>query len=185
AEIGPGRGTLMKDVLRTLSRLDPAFASAAGFAMIETSPRLSDIQKKALGGIGVPIEWHGSVDKMRPQPLLVVGNELFDAVPVRQYVRAGGKWRERAIGLDAAGHLAFTASVGAPDPSLLPPDADNAPEGAIVELAPARMALMETIAARLQDHGGAGLFIDYGYVQPGVGDTDRPGCGDQRCDAIS
>lgn len=171
AEIGPGRGTLMKDVLRTLSRLDAGFAAKADFAMIETSPRLAEIQKETLANIDAGVRWHDSVENLAPQPLLLVGNELFDAVPIRQYVRASGKWRERAVGLDPDGNLAFVAGAGAPDPSLLPPEAKNAPEGAIIELSPARTALMETIAERIAKHGGAGLFFDYGYTTPALGDT--------------
>jgi SAM-dependent MidA family methyltransferase len=171
AEIGPGRGTLMKDVLRTLSRLGPGFSVEADFAMIETSPRLVEIQKETLGPVGAGAQWHASVDSLAPQPLLIVGNELFDAVPIRQYVRAGSKWRERAVGLDEAGGLTFVAGAGAPDPFLLPPDADSAPEGAVIELSPARTALMETITERIAGHGGAGLFIDYGYTSPALGDT--------------
>ncbi len=48
AEIGPGRGTLMKDMLRTLSRLDPDLANGAASPMIETSPRLAEVQKQTL-----------------------------------------------------------------------------------------------------------------------------------------
>jgi SAM-dependent MidA family methyltransferase len=171
AEIGPGRGTLMKDVLRTLSRLDPGLATGADFAMIETSPRLAEIQKETLSNIDVGISWRDSVENLTPQPLLIVGNELFDAVPIRQYVRTGGKWRERAVGLDEAGGLIFVAGAGAPDPSLLSPEAESAPEGAISELSPARAALMEAIAEWIARHGGAGLFFDYGYATPALGDT--------------
>jgi SAM-dependent MidA family methyltransferase len=73
--------------------------------------------------------------------------------------------------LDPDGNLAFVAGAGAPDPSLLPSNASNAPEGAIIELSPARTALMETIAERIAKHGGAGLFFDYGYTTPALGDT--------------
>jgi SAM-dependent MidA family methyltransferase len=169
AEIGPGRGALMKDVLRTLSKLDPGLA--ADFAMIETSPRLAEIQKETLANIDARVRWYDSVENLASQALLIVGNELFDAVPIRQYVRAGGKWRERAVGLDEAGGLIFVAGAGATDPTLLPPEAENAPEGSIVELSPARTALMETITERIVKHGGAGLFFDYGYTSPALGDT--------------
>ncbi|PSJ58157.1 class I SAM-dependent methyltransferase [Pseudaminobacter soli (ex Li et al. 2025)] len=171
AEIGPGRGTLMKDMLRTLSRLDPAFVSQARLALIETSPRLAEVQRATLGDFATDIEWHPTIDTLPQLPLFIVGNELFDAIPTRQFVRAGGVWRERAVAVDDAGNLQFVAGAGSLDPSLLPPDAHQAPEGAIVEIAPARSALMETIAARITASGGAGLFIDYGYFTPSVGDT--------------
>ena len=171
AEIGPGRGTLMKDMLRTFSRLDPAFAAGASFAMIETSPRLAEIQQRALADQPVRLEWHETVETLPKAPLFIVGNELFDAVPIHQFVRGGAGWRERMIGLDDDDGLRFFAGAGSVDPSLLPDDAKDAPQGAIVEIAPARAALMGTIAERIAGHGGAGLFIDYGYLRPGIGDT--------------
>ncbi|MBZ9757471.1 class I SAM-dependent methyltransferase [Mesorhizobium sp. ESP6-5] len=171
AEIGPGRGTLMKDMLRTLSRLDPALANGAAFAMIETSPRLAEIQKQTLGATPFAIGWHETIETLPHQPLLIVGNELFDAVPIRQFVRAGADWRERMVGLDDADNLCFFAGAGSVDPTLLPRDAADAPQGAIVEIAPARTSLMAAIAERIAAHGGAGLFLDYGHMRPGVGDT--------------
>jgi SAM-dependent MidA family methyltransferase len=172
AEIGPGRGTLMKDMLRTLSRLDPALTAGAFFAMIETSPRLTDIQKQTLAGASAGIGWHETIDTL-PQaaPLLIVGNELFDAVPIHQFIRTGAGWRERVIGLDEVDDLRFFAGAGSLDPTLLPDGAADAPQGAIVEMAPARAALIAAIAERVAGHGGAGLFIDYGHCQPGMGDT--------------
>jgi SAM-dependent MidA family methyltransferase len=171
AEIGPGRGTLTKDILRTLGRLDPALTRSAHFALIETSPRLIEIQKRTLGGTNARITWHTSIETLPPAPLLLIGNELFDALPIRQYVKIASGWHEHVVGLDKDKRLTFMAGAGAPDMALLPPDAADAPEGAIVELAPARTALMETVAQRLADHGGAALFIDYGYDEPGIGDT--------------
>lgn len=171
AEIGPGRGTLMKDMLRTQSRLDPDLANGAAFAMIETSPRLTDVQKQTLGVTPFAIGWHETIDTLPQQPLFIVGNELFDAVPIRQFVRAGAGWRERMVGLDDANELRFFAGAGSVDPALLPADAAEAPQGAIVEIAPARTALMAAIAERIARQGGAGLFLDYGHLQPGVGDT--------------
>ncbi len=161
----------MKDMLRTCSRLDPALTAGASFAMIETSPRLTGIQKQTLAGTSAGIGWHETIDTLSQAPLLIVGNELFDAIPIRQFIRAGAGWRERMIGLDDANGLRFFAGAGSLDPALLPDDAADAPQGAIVEIAPARTALMATIAERLAAHGGAGLFIDYGHLQPGVGDT--------------
>ena len=105
------------------------------------------------------------------QPLLIVGNELFDAIPVRQYVKTDAGWRERMVDIDKDENLILIAGAGSLDPSLLPPDADQAQQGAIFEIAPAREALMQTIAERIKRDGGVGLFIDYGHLVPGVGDT--------------
>src|SRR5262245_35832273 len=105
AEIGPGRGTLMKDIVRTLSKLDPKLVGQAQFAMVETSERLTEIQKQALQGTKARIAWHASVDGLPASPLFIVGNEVFDAIPIRQFVKSAGRWQERVVGLDDAGKL--------------------------------------------------------------------------------
>lgn len=171
AEIGPGRGTLMKDMLRTLARLDPALLRGATVAMVETSPRLTEIQKQTLSGATVMPDWHQTIDTLPRAPLLIVGNELFDAIPIRQYVRTAKGWRERMVGLDDTDHLAFFAGAASLENSLLPVGGSEAQQGSILELSPARSALMASIAAHVARHGGCGLFIDYGYLDPGVGDT--------------
>lgn len=172
AEIGPGRGTLAKDLARTFDRLEPGLRDDATFFLIETSPRLAKAQAAALGNTGGQVEWAKTVDELPSRrPLFIIGNELFDAVPARQFVRTGNGWRERCIGLNTDGELTFVPGSAAINASALPPEAAAAPQGAIWELAPAREALMQQIAERIATDGGAGLFIDYGHVKPGIGDT--------------
>jgi SAM-dependent MidA family methyltransferase len=170
AEIGPGRGTLMKDMLRTLSRLDKDFATTARVRMVETSPRLAEVQKATLAATGFTAEWNVSVSQLPEAPLLIVGNELFDALPVRQYVKTGQGWHERVVAAED-GELVFRAGPSRVDPALLPAAARSAAPGSIFELAPARTALMDEISVLVASRGGAGLFIDYGHAEPGIGDT--------------
>ena len=171
AEIGPGRGTMMNDMARSFRRLDAGLCERSHFALIETSPRLVAVQRAALAGAGLSFSWHESLDSLPDGPLFIVGNELFDAVPVRQFVKTAKGWRERVVGLNEAGELQFMHGPAGLDAALLPADAGAAAEGAVVEIAPARTALMENIAARIAVRGGVGLFIDYGYLEPAVGDT--------------
>lgn len=170
AEIGPGRGTLMKDMVRTLLRIAPELHAAADFRLVEVSPRLIETQAATLRDMPGRFDWHRDIEELPTRPLFIVGNELFDAVPIRQYVRTADGWRERCVAVDD-GNLVFAAGAGSLDGSLLPAGAADAPEGAIAEVAPARSALMEKIARRLADDGGAGLFVDYGYLTPAIGDS--------------
>jgi len=168
AEIGPGRGTLMKDMLRTLGRVAPAMLERPA-ALIEISPRLREVQAATLGEAHV--EWHENLAALPDGPLLLVGNELLDAVPMRQFVKTGSGWRERAVTVDADGGLAFAAAATGIEPGLLPADAATVPAGAIFETAPAREAVASGIGNHLARHGGAALLIDYGYEGPLLGDT--------------
>ncbi|MEQ1943279.1 class I SAM-dependent methyltransferase [Mesorhizobium sp. VNQ89] len=171
AEIGPGRGTLMKDIVRTVGRIAPDLAANATFGLIEASPRLTEVQRQTVGQSGVSITWHATPATLRDQPLLIVGNEIFDALPFRQFVKADAKWLERAIGLDQQGQFHFGIGAATLGSDALPSEAASAPDGSIFEIAPPREALMAEIVERLARYGGAGIFFDYGHLEPGLGDT--------------
>ncbi len=170
-EIGPGRGTLMKDILRAASKLAPDFIKAAQIHMVEISPRLTQIQKETLDTSGFEIQWHEQFCDLPSGPLVLVANELFDAIPIRQYVKSGGRFVDRTVTVDATGDLAFAAGSGSIDTALLPANHATAPDGTVFEIAPARSALMQEIAERVNRERGAALLIDYGHLQQGFGDT--------------
>jgi SAM-dependent MidA family methyltransferase len=170
-EIGPGRGTLMQDMLRVIARLSPDLAAGLEAVMVEASPRLAALQATRLKDERVPIRWESTLDEAPDRAGAIVANELFDAIATRQFVRTPNGWRERVVALDAQGSLVFAAGNGGIDPSLLPPDAALAQLGAIFEIAPAREAMTDRIAAALNHAPGMALLIDYGHLQSGIGDT--------------
>jgi SAM-dependent MidA family methyltransferase len=169
-EIGPGRGTLMADMLRTLGKIAPDFLRSVRVCMVETSPRLTEIQQEKLKDRPGSISWHRDFETIPEGPLILVANELFDALPIRQYVKRDGRFVERLVSA-VEGELYFSAGAGSIDPALLPEGHESAPEGAIFEAAPARTALMQQIAERTVAHRGAALLIDYGHLEAGFGDT--------------
>lgn len=161
-ELGPGRGTLMADVLR-VARAVPRFRSAARVVLVEASDRLRQVQRDRLGPLHPRIAFLDRVPTDRPVYLLA--NEFLDALPIRQFVHRGGAWFERTVGL-VEGRLAFGLS---PFPA---PFREAAPEGAVREIRPAADALVREIAAHIAALGaGAALFVDYGYDGGGYGDT--------------
>jgi SAM-dependent MidA family methyltransferase len=162
-ELGPGRGTLMADILRVAANA-PGFREAASIHLVETSPALKARQAETLSRFG-NVAWHKAFRDVPDGPLFLVANEFFDALPVRQFVRSEGAWRERVVGLDANGHLAFGIGAGLFEPG---PDA---PVGSVLEVNPAAEALMAEVAVRIVAHGGAALVIDYGYERTALGDT--------------
>ena len=139
-ELGPGRGTLASDALRVLR----GAGFKGGVHLVETSPILKAAQAEALPGA----DWHEDIDTLPDAPLLIVANEFFDALPIRQMV-AG---QERKV-MVAAGGLAFDR------------------DGEIVEQSPARESVVRALAARLVRKGGVALLIDYGHARSAAGDT--------------
>jgi SAM-dependent MidA family methyltransferase len=166
-ELGPGRGTLMMDLLRA-ARAMPEFIDAATVRLIEMSPVLMTAQRQALLKSGARVEWHLHLDEVRSDPMLLIANEFFDALPVVQIERTPDGFFERAVGLDVDGKL----QLGLMPVAVTPPEhALGAAIGAIVEMSPARADYAAMIAARLVANPGAALIIDYGHSETAIGDT--------------
>jgi NADH dehydrogenase [ubiquinone] 1 alpha subcomplex assembly factor 7 len=165
-ELGPGRGTLMRDALRASARAED-FQAALSVHLVETSPVLRGRQKDALGDRAVT--WHDSIETLPHVPLITLANEFFDALPIRQFVRGPQQWAERCVVLAEDGEtLSFGLSPrGALAASLLPREA--AP-GDVAELNLAAVSNCTSLARRIVRDGGALLAIDYGYAE-GHGDT--------------
>ncbi|MCL7996803.1 class I SAM-dependent methyltransferase [Brucella sp. 21LCYQ03] len=170
-EIGPGRGTLMSDMLRTIAKLAPQMAESLRVAMVETSPRLIEKQKEKLAPLNASIDWFERFADIPNGPLILVSNELFDAIPFRQFVKANGRFVERLIALNEQDEFQFVSGAAGIDAALLPEGHQTAPEGAIFEAAPARTALMQEIAQCISSTRGAALSIDYGHLKSGFDDT--------------
>ena len=167
-ELGPGRGTLMADILRA-AHIRPDFVDAADVELIEISPVLRDSQRHALNGHNV--RWRESVDEVPSDaPVFLLANEFFDALPVRQLVRRGSHWYERRIGLEA-GQLCFTTDSEPSSATLVPAALRNAFDGDVYEFSEMAERLAQNIGGRVADAGGAALIIDYGHDRPGFADT--------------
>lgn len=160
AECGPGRGTLMADALRAVRRASPGFAQALRLHLVETSPRLRARQAALLPGAA----WHDRVEDLPPGPLLLLGNEFLDALPIRQFVRRGEGWTERFV-RDGA-----FVERPVPDEQPVAPGLAAA-EGAVVELCEPARAVVRHLAARMAASGGAALFLDYGPAASAPGDS--------------
>lgn len=161
-ELGPGRGTLAKDALRTMKR----YGLEPDVHFVEASPKLRQLQLDA-----VPHARHHDDLASLPSagPLLIVGNEFLDALPVRQLVRAAEGWRERMVGLSGDD---FVFVIGRqPMDAAVPGEWRAARQGAIIETSPASAAVTYEIAGRLAAQGGCALLIDYGHADLRGGST--------------
>lgn len=155
AEAGPGRGTLIADALRAVRQVAPDFAAALRLHLIERSPRLRQTQRARVPDA----TWHDRLESLPPGPLLLIGNEFLDALPIRQFVRRDGGWAER-----------FVADGGFVERQAADPGRE-APESAVVELCEPGLALASWLGARLRREGGAALFLDYGPSRSAPGES--------------
>lgn len=171
AELGPGRGVLMSDLLRAAAMV-PEFRRAARLRLVEASAVLRAEQRVRLDKFA-PV-WVSRFADLPEGPLLLVANEFLDALPIRQFVRGAVHWRERLVGLKED-RLVLMDGPQSPVSSLMVPPArrDGAAQGAVVETCPAALALASALGGRLTRWPGAALFIDYGCDPSAPGPTLR------------
>lgn len=166
-ECGPGRGTLMADILRVTKAVE-GFCEAAQITLLETSPALKEKQKSMLSSFD-PI-WIADMDELsNDMPVLFIANEFFDALPINQYQFIDGAWHERLIDFrDDKFIWCHQKTEFAPcdDIGLRPPE-----DKQILERSAPRASFMRQLASALRVQGGAGLVIDYGHTYHAFGDT--------------
>ena len=167
AELGPGRGTLMADVLRA-TRGVAGFHAAARVMLVEASPRLRAIQADTLLAADMHPRWLDRVEDLPDAPTFLLANEFLDALPIRQFLLSPEGWRERLVGL-ADGALAF----GLSDPLPRVPDTHAflaATPGDLVEHCADAQAMVAAAMVPILRHGGLAIFVDYGGWRS-TGDT--------------
>ncbi len=181
-ELGPGRGALMADALRA-ARIAPDFLIGARVHLVETSCSLRKCQKAA---ITHPVIWHDHAADLPPLPALIIANEFFDALPIRQFQRMADGWHERMVAFDQeSGQLCFALSPVPVRADIAFPDGMRAgPPGAIAELCLAGQGIMAGLAAHVAQHGGAALIIDYGPARSAPGDSFQAVRGHGYCDPL-
>jgi len=168
-ELGPGRGTMMRDALRAMN-VAPAFRRAIVVHFVEISPALEKAQRETLSKAGVLIHWHRDISEVPPGPVIILANEFVDALPVHQMIRHSDGWHERVVALNGSGNLVFGSSAH-PVPNferVLPKNVRAAPVGSIYEWRSDNVAF--EIGRRVRDNGAA-LIVDYGHAKSDVGDT--------------
>lgn len=162
-ELGPGRGTLGADILRSTRQFN--FNPKPYF--VETSETLRQAQ-----AIAVPnVIFCDSVDDMPEDgPLFIIANEFFDALPIRQFISTHSGWRERVVASDKGDK--FTAMPGTITMDAFVPDnIRGAPNDSIYETSPDTSNIIYEVISRIKNQGGIMLIIDYGYDGTGLGNT--------------
>ncbi|XP_043913423.1 protein arginine methyltransferase NDUFAF7, mitochondrial [Protopterus annectens] len=190
-ELGPGRGSLMSDVLRVFSQLNSILTkSQISVHLVEVSPKLAEIQaenltvektgrildenayKQGFTQTGLSICWYRSLQDVPRGCAFYLANEFFDALPIHKFQKTEQGWREILVDVNPqlSNELRF---VLAPFATLSSETLIKTGEERMhVEVSPDAGLIIETVTDRISSHGGALLVADYGH--DGIkGDTFR------------
>lgn len=164
-ECGPGRGTLMNDLLRAAKSV-PGFHNAIDIHLVETSPAMRRRQADTLSGYSP--RWHETIASVPAGSMILVANEFLDALPIHQFVMTDTGWAERCVDIGPDGLAFVTGTAAAED---LPGMTSSALPGEIYETCPAAMDFADALSRRLNAAPGAALLIDYGHGTSAAGET--------------
>ena len=180
-ELGPGDGTLMNDILRVMDSF-PMHDKLLEVHLVEISPLLRALQEKTLHDAmrNKKIFWHTSMSDLPECPMILIANEFFDALPVKQFVFINGTWHENYVRCVEDRKFEIISLDTSRDFSQY-----SAPEGGIIEICDAAVETMKNISTMLIKHGGAGVIIDYGYTQPVYKSTIQAVKSHQHCGFLS
>ncbi|CAJ1933868.1 unnamed protein product [Sphenostylis stenocarpa] len=185
-ELGPGRGTLMADLLRGASKFKN-FIDSLHVHLVECSPALQKLQHQNLKCIGeentaqdtdirtarslfgTPVSWHATLEQIPSGlPTIIIAHEFFDALPVHQFQRASRGWCEKMVDVAEDSSFRFVLSPQ-PTPATLYllkrckwAALEEITELNQIEVCPQAMDLTQTIVDRISTDGGGALIIDYG-----------------------
>ena len=167
-ELGPGRGTLMRDALRAIRKV-AGLGDALSVTLAETSAPLRMMQKSALAASGFPITWVDTLASLPGGPTIVIANEFLDTCPVSQIEAAGGTWHQREVGLNNRGQLQFQMQKRTLAPEEVPSLIPSGPQQAL--LFERQDFGFYADLARARPEPFAALFIDYGHARAAPGET--------------
>ncbi|KAF0186073.1 MAG: hypothetical protein FD163_741 [Hyphomonadaceae bacterium] len=167
-ELGPGRGTLMKDVLRVLEK-NPQLCAGLSLKMVETNPHFRAMQAEVVKGFDC--QWFDGIEAalLGEAPFILIANEFLDCLPIKQFIKTDTGWHEWQVIIDENDRLNFKFADATQNPPK-PVDVE-AQVGTIVEIATALPAIIEAISKALRANNGMALFIDYGYFKGETGDS--------------
>lgn len=156
-ELGPGNGTMIRDILQTFQSLN--IDTNIVVHLVEISPILKIKQRNILSSYQ-NIYHYSSIDEISlNDPTIVLANEFFDALPINQKIKIENYWHARVVALNEHSELCFAPKISTPNDRV-----------DIAEESSASMETLLKIISLLHKNTGSCLIIDYGYME-GSGDT--------------
>ncbi|XP_077342688.1 protein arginine methyltransferase NDUFAF7, mitochondrial isoform X2 [Lithobates pipiens] len=183
-ELGPGRGSLMGDILRVFNQFQYLLnACDISIHLVEVSPKLSEIQalnltkksteakdedtsscyKIGITKTGLPINWYYHIQDVPSGYTFYIAHEFFDALPIHKFQKVQDEWREILIDVDPEIPQKLRFVLGSSCSPIAKTFVQADEKRNHVEVCPEAAIIIQKLANQLKKYGGAALIADYGH----------------------
>ncbi|MEQ9116327.1 MAG: SAM-dependent methyltransferase [Rickettsiales bacterium] len=166
-ELGPGKGTLMSDLLRSISKTSDIMKFIDQIQLFEINKNLIRTQKQNLSKYK-QISWHENpLFEIKSKVNIIIANEFFDALPVIQYIKRQKRWYELMVNLrsDSADLYVSDEAIDEKTQDMLQEEYAHIPIDGIIEIAQDSKSILKEICQKISKHGGSCIIIDYGFIE--------------------
>ena len=160
-ELGPGDGSLCKNLIKTFSQFKD-FYNALEINLLEISDELKKIQKINISN--EKVKWIKKIKEINSGPIIFLGNEFFDALPIKQIYKKKKLYFEKYVTLSSNKRkLRFLHKKASDDLIKRIKDLNLISSGNTIEYPEEAIKFLKSIANRINKFRGGLLFFDYGY----------------------
>ena len=162
-ELGPGNGTLFKDIFDSVSNFSN-FLKEAKVIFIEINSQLKKMQKEICKKLNLKnIKWHDNINIKSNLPSIIYSNEFFDCFPVRQFIYTN-RWFEKYVRFNHNNDSFFFVNKVIYNKNLVS-YLNQYKKQKFLEVSFARNNYYEKICKFIKKNGGIFLTVDYGYLK--------------------
>ena len=163
-ELGPGKGTLLLDIIKITKKFH-AFNKSMNIKLIEKNIRLVKKQKDNFNDFKLDIRkisWSKDFVQRYKEPIIIIANEFFDCLPVKQFYKKNNIWFEKMVKYDHDNKYFKLIDFKINNKNILKNIETYAPSN-LLEISKSREKYFSKICKKIYEVGGMIMTIDYGY----------------------
>jgi NADH dehydrogenase [ubiquinone] 1 alpha subcomplex assembly factor 7 len=167
-ELGPGDGSLMKVLIKTFKKF-PDFNNAADIFLYEKSNFLKNLQKKNIGKS--KIKWIKTFSNIKNGPVVFFGNEFFDAIPIKQFLRKKNLLLEKNFSIKKNNKIFEVYKKASSKNFSQIEKFESLKKLQFIEFPLLGFEELGKMIKKISKLNGGILLIDYGYLKPNNNNT--------------
>jgi NADH dehydrogenase [ubiquinone] 1 alpha subcomplex assembly factor 7 len=161
-ELGPGSGQMCATLLEVFKKF-PIFFNSTNIFLYEKSKTLKDLQKDRLNN--EKINWINNFKKIKKGPVIFLGNEFFDALPIKQFKKIKNILYEKYVKLENDSKITTIFKKADVKTIIELKKYNLLKEQSFIEFPKQGLAELNVIVQIIQKLNGGLLLIDYGYLK--------------------